>query len=134
MFTLIIASYLDINSNPFCVSEVGRNGATVVQSNGVINHLIHSFDDKRVTLIALTPAKKIDELWAGQLELPQKLVSELKSVWKAVRYETIFFCSHCVLSDKQSPATAVDPDWFQPSTEHDKDAPSLSYTGDENFM
>ena len=71
VFTLIIASYLDINSNPFCVSEVGRNGATVVQSNGVINHLIHSFDDKRVTLIALAPAKKIGEAWTSQLKLYQ---------------------------------------------------------------
>ena len=101
VFSLITAFYLDINSNPFCVSEVGSNGATVVQSNGVINHLIHSFTEKRVALITLSPAKRIDKAWTGQLNSLHKLVSELKSVWKAVCYETIFYCSHCLLSDKQ---------------------------------
>ena len=134
VFSLITASYLDINSNPFCVSEVGSNGATVVQSNGAINHLIHSFTEKRVTLITLSPAKKIDIAWTGQLNSLHKLVSELKSVWKAVRYETIFYCSHCLLTGKQSPATAVDPEWSHSSTEHEENLPSISYAGDENFI
>ena len=135
VFTLITASYLDINSNPFCVSEVGGNGATVVQGNGIVNFLIHSFAKKQVTLITLTPTKKIDEAWTGQLRSLTKLVSELQTTWKAVRYESIFYCSHCLLTDKQAPATTVGPDWFQYSSEGKESFPSIGcYTGDEYFI
>ena len=135
MFLLITASFLDINSNPFCVSEVGSNGATVVQGNGIVNFLIHSFAKKQVTLITLTPTKKIDEAWTGQLRSLTKLVSELQTTWKAVRYESIFYCSHCLLTDKQAPATTVGPDWFQCSSEGKESFPSIGcYTGDEYFI
>ena len=127
VFTLITAAYLDKNSNPYCLSQVGTNGTTIVHSNGVVSYLIHDVTKRRVTLLSLTPVKEIGEAWTRQMSSLKQLVSELKAVWKAVRYESVFFCSHCLLQDNVNPDTTVDPEWFQ-------DLAQNTFNGHENFM
>ena len=135
VYSLMTAAYLDINSNPYCLPEVGTNGATISQGNGIVNFFTHSVHDRRVTLVSLSPSKKTHEAWMGQLKSVKQLVAELKSLWKAVRYETIFYCSHCLLMRRASPAKRVDPDWGKPSGENTEDSVlPMCYTGEENFL
>ena len=109
VYSLITAAYLDINPMPFCLPEVGTNGATVEQGDGMISYLLHSVQEKRVTLIMLTPPKKVGNAWKSQLKCLEAIIDELKSVWKAVRYEKVFYCSHCLLTIKQSPEHVTGP-------------------------
>ena len=135
VYSLMTAAYLDMNSNPYCLPEVGTNGATISQGNGVVNFFTHSVHDRKVTLLSLSPTKKTHEAWMGQLKSLKQLVAELKSVWKAVRYETVFYCSHCLLMSRASPAMRVNPDWGKPSTANAEDSVlPMCYTGEENFL
>ena len=133
VYSLMTAAYLDMNSNPYCLPEVGTNGATISQGNGVVNFFTHSVHDRKVTLLSLSPTNKTHEAWMGQLKSLNQLVAELKSDWKAVRYETVFYCSHCLLMRRASPAMRVNPDWGKPSTANAEES-VMCYTGEENFL
>lgn len=129
IFSLITAAYLDMNSDlDLNFPAAGSNGATVTKSNGLINYLTHDSIQKHVTLITLTPQKKISDAWQDQLSTLKKLIENLKSVWKGVRFESVFYCSHCLLTNKLSPTTAVDPGCLSPEVN------STCYTGEEAFV
>jgi hypothetical protein len=134
IFSLITAVYLDMNSNPSNFPEAGGNGAPVTKSNGIIEHLLHNAGEKRVTLITLTPQKSLCEAREEQISTLRKLTTELKSVWKGVRYESVFYCSHCLLTIKLDPQTAVDPDWYQEEVPDSSREKAPSYTGYEKFV
>jgi GTPase SAR1 family protein len=133
--SLITAAYLDINTNPFNHAEAGENGAKVTEGNGMFKYLLHDAASKRVTVVTLTPAKKICEAWKDQLSCLRKLTTYLKSVWKGVRYENVFYCAHCLLTNQAVPTSDVDPEWFsqtgKDSLQHQR---STSYTGDETCV
>jgi hypothetical protein len=133
VFSLITAAYLDINSDPYNYPEVGKNGVTVTNhTNKSVKYLLHDATEKRLSLITLAPLRRIGDAWCDHLASLRQLISELRSVWKAVRYQNVFVCSHCLLSNKPTPTTAVDPDWFQPENlDGDLD---VCYTGKETCV
>jgi hypothetical protein len=133
VFSLITAAYLDKNSEPFSSPAVGTNGAVVSQSNRIQKYLLHNASDNRVTLLTLALPKNVAEAWTKQLASLQQLIAELKSVWKGVRYETVFYCSHCLLTSNPSPHTEVDPSWSQTETLAANEPARNIYSGDEVF-
>ena len=141
VFSLITAAYLGMNSSPENYPEVGENGAIVRNENGLIKYLIHNPSEKCVTFMTLTPIEDICQAWKDMLNSLKMLITDLKSVWKGVRYENVFYCSHCLITYKSNPTKTVDPDWFQVRSTHSElsnaDAPSTavrSYTGRETAV
>ena len=138
VYSLITSAYLDINSDPLIGPEIGENGAIVTKDNGLIKHLLHDRSKSCVTLITLTPPEGICEAWKDLIDSVRKLILELKCVWKGIRFENVFYCSHCLLTNKPSPTKTVNPDWFKLEDEdedkkNDKDARSI-YDGQQTSI
>ena len=132
VYHVITARFLDICVNPFNTPEAGINGASVQEMNGVLRYLLHNEKEKQVTLITQTPARLISNAWKTQLETMKRLTSELDSVWKGVRYDHVFYCSHCLLTKQSSPATFVNPEWFNRRVRYKLPEPRhTTYTGEE---
>jgi hypothetical protein len=129
IYSLITAAYLDMNSDPYNIPQAGMNGATVTKGNKRVKYFLHNATENCVTLITLSPLKRICEAWQDHLSSFRQLISELKSVWKGVRYESVFVCSHCLLANKPTPTTVADPDWF--NLEYAASDVNICYTGTE---
>ena len=117
VYHLITAAYLDIHIDMFNTVEAGQSGAHVIEENRIHRYLIHNVRNKHVTLITLTSLQNIGEAWKKQLDALTQITAELESVWRGVRYEHVFYCSHCVLTKQQHPTTAVNPEWFNKTKE-----------------
>ena len=117
VYHLITAAYLDIHIDMFNKVKAGRSGAHVLEENGINRYLIHNVQNQKVTLITLASPQTIGEAWKKQLDALKQITAELESVWRGVRYEHVFYCSHCVLTKQQHPTTAVNPEWFNKTKE-----------------
>ena len=113
VFSLVTAAYLDMTCDPLSYPEVCKNGAVVTKDDGTVRYLLHDSTERQLTLITLTPPNKIGEAWQDLLTTLCKLIRELCQTWEGIRYESVFYCSHCLLSNKPSPTKTIDPDWFK---------------------
>ena len=134
IFSQITAMYLNVNSDPLIDPEVGSNGASVTTSDMMVKYLLHNTKESRVTLIIRMPMTKILEGWQDLLHVLKQLLSELEPIWRGIRFEKVFYCSHCLLIKDQSPTTTVDPEWFNEYRYDRRDHVGVAYTGNETFQ
>ena len=136
VFSLVTSAYLDMTCDPLSYPEVCKNGAVVTKDDGTVRYLLHDSTERQLTLITLTPAKKLGEAWQDLLTTLLKLIRELRQTWEGIRYESVFYCSHCLLSNKPSPTKTIDPDWFK--QDHWWPGPSyefgIHYSGEETSI
>ena len=129
VYHLITAAFLDMHINSQNEAKAGVNGASVEEGNGITRYLSHDTSKKCVSLITYTSAKRICDAWRGQIETVKQLTTELQSVWKGIRYEHVFYCSHCLMTNQTTPATQVNPEWY--SLKRQQPSQYTTYTGDE---
>jgi hypothetical protein len=129
-YFLLTAIYVDLHINDFNRIDVGRNGARVMDTDGTIKYIIHSNSDRMVHLIVFTRADTIAASWKDLLTTLNRLTSEVDKVWKGAHYETVFYCSHCLLSKQDMPTTQVDPKWYR-NYQSSRNDQHQSYTGKE---
>ena len=110
---MLAAVYVDSQVSEFNHIVVGGNGACVTETNGVKKYLFHNLNERTVTLIVLTQSDNIASSWRSQISTLEHLRSNLESVWKGAHYDTVFYCSHCLLIKQDLPTTKIDPEWMR---------------------
>ena len=123
VYHLLTAIFVDFLLTQYNRIESGQNGACVKETNGSIQYLIHDQPERTVTLLLLTKAHNMAVSWKSQLSTLQHLTSELRSVWSGAHFETVFYCSHCLLKTRSTVTTQINPSWI--------DTPHPEYTGTE---
>ena len=123
VYHLLTAIFVDFLLTQYNRIESGQNGACVKESDGSIQYLIHDQPERTVNLLLLTKAHNMAVSWKSQLSTLQHLTSELRSVWSGAHFETVFYCSHCLLKTRSTVTTQINPTWI--------DTPHPEYTGTE---
>lgn len=111
VFYLITAAFIDLLIQPFNHIDAGMNGARILEIDGSAKYLLHSSSDQTVTLLTMCSSENIASSWDSTLVTLKHIATRLKSIWEGAHYEYVFYCSHCLLSNKECPNTTVNPEW-----------------------
>lgn len=133
-YSLISSLYIDMHLKPFNSVLSGMNGAKV-DGDGTTKYILHDPEESSITLITKTPVSKLCDSWRSQVSALQKITKYVKSLWKAVRVEVVFYCSHCIMAGIGDPTSKVDPNWFNENSELcvAEDCGNTHYSGLETF-
>ena len=104
--------------------EVGMNGACVMEIDGTLKYFFHNQAESSVSLITLTHPVRIASSWNSQLSTLEHLTKQLAEVWRGAHYDTIFYCSHCLLTNQKELSTNANLTWPSNSAHQ-------VYTGEE---
>ena len=111
VYHLLTAIYVDIHISPLISVDVGVNGACVKEIDQTMKYFFHNESESTVSLIILTKPANVASSWSSQLSTLERLTNQLAEVWKGAHYDTIFYCSHCLLTKQKELSTKVDPSW-----------------------
>ena len=111
VYHLLTAIYLDIHISPLNSVDVGMNGACVKDIDRTMKYFFHNQSESTVSLIVLTSPENIASSWSSQLSTLERLTNQLAEVWKGAHYDTVFYCSHCLLTEQKELSTNADPSW-----------------------
>ena len=111
VYHLLTAIYVDIHISKYNNVDVGKNGACVIDIDGTMKYFFHNQAESTVSLIVLTKPSNIHSSWASQLSTLVRLKEQLAEVWKGAHYDTVFYCSHCLLSKQKELSTHANLSW-----------------------
>ena len=111
VFQLVTVAVLNLSTNDCSTLKVTRNGATVRNGENAI-HVVHDYNDRKVSLQASTTVEMLGRSWQKLLELAKHILALLSSVWKACRVEVLVYCARCLFLRTVDPGYDVDPEWF----------------------
>lgn len=111
IYHLLTARFVDFHLKPLNHVEVGYNGACIKEIDGTVKYLFHNMTERTITLLVMMQPETIITAWESQLATLSHLKSILARAWKGAHYETVFYCSHCLLTKQATPTTTVDPEW-----------------------
>ena len=111
VYHLLTAIYVDIHNSQYNRVDVGRNGACIMEIDGSMKYFFHNQTESTVSLIVLTEPQNIALSWASLLSTSEHLKKQLAEVWKGAHYDTVFYCSHCLLSKQRELSTNANPLW-----------------------
>lgn len=111
VYHLLTAIYVDIHISPLNSVDVGVNGACLKDVNQTIKYFFHNQSESTVSLIVLTQPENIASSWSSLLSNLECLEDQLAEVWKGAHYDTIFYCSHCLLTKQKELSTNANPSW-----------------------
>lgn len=126
IYHLLTAIYVDLHVTDFNHVEVGSNGACVTESNGTVKYFFHDSIQRTVTFLILSQPQTISNAWESMLTTLGRLKSSITELWKGAHFDTVFYCSHCLLTKQAAPNCKINPEWVNKS--------GLPYTGKESFV
>ena len=111
VYHLLTAIFVDIHISPLSSVDVGMNGACIKDVHQTIKYFFHNQSESTVSLIMLTQPANVASSWSTQLSTLERLTNQLAEVWKGAHYDTIFYCSHCLLTEQKDLSTNANPSW-----------------------
>ena len=95
VFHLMSVAALQFDPDPTYFVNVANNGVTI-QHGRSTTHLLHDWNDGKVTVQLSTPIELIGSSWKRLIGLTKFVIDGTISVWKATRPVLVVYCSHCL--------------------------------------
>ena len=121
-YNLVTCVYLKSFTDPGLFIKSARNGA-MVHHGLIVSRVVHSTVDRRITVQVDTPVDELDSSWRELMSTTDSIIHHLRSTWVAAGPICKFYCAHCLYLDKSEPEVEVDPEWYSPLRNTDKDNP-----------
>ena len=95
----------------------------MVRHGLIVSRVVHSTVDRRITVQVDTPVDELDSSWQQLMDTTDSIIHHLRSIWVAAGQICKFYCAHCLYLRKREPEMEVDPEWYSPLRNTDKDNP-----------
>ena len=120
---------LNFDSDPDDVPIVRNNGVTI-HHNGCSTHLIHDYNNGKVTLQVSADLALLAQSWKRLSDLSSKISDLISDKWKACRFEVVMYCAHCLFLRDPSPETQANPTWLRKTYRSGRTEGIQSWTDD----
>ena len=110
-FQLVTVAVLNHSLTKSDSPYVKRNGLTIKHGQSA-THLVHDFNNDKITLQVSTPTRLIGKSWKRLSETTAAVLDLISKTWKACHVEVLVYCAHCLFLGNARPTITPDPDWF----------------------
>ena len=111
VFQLVTVAVLNDLLTDSSIPDVRKDGLKIQQLQHTI-HLVHDFNNGKITLQVSSSANVLERSWTILLTTACTILELILKTWKACHVEVFVYCAHCLFLRDDIPETEIDPYWF----------------------